>query len=66
MNATTCRACGECFDACSEESANAPNRLCRECWKRGVRLDCFGNRLPGSAAPIILPPGLRRGEDPLT
>ncbi len=36
-NITTCGVCGKAYEAGSEESANDPTRLCRECWKNRPR-----------------------------
>lgn len=48
MPITNCLHCGALFQA-GEEYGNAPDRLCTKCWGRGVRLDCFGNRLRDAA-----------------
>ncbi|HXR88854.1 MAG TPA: hypothetical protein VN750_01085 [Steroidobacteraceae bacterium] len=62
MSITNCRACGHLFEA-GEEYGNAPDRLCSDCWRRGVRLDCYGNRIRYTPEPIKLPPGVRQGAD---
>lgn len=31
---TTCTTCGNLFEAGSEEQANDPNCVCRDCWRR--------------------------------
>jgi hypothetical protein len=62
MPITNCRACHALFEA-GEEYGNAPDRLCTDCRRRGVRLDVFGNRVPGTPEPVHVPPGMRKGND---
>lgn len=43
-NITTCRYCGTLYEAGSEESANEPGRLCRECARiEPSPVDSLGN-----------------------
>lgn len=55
-----CLACRALYEA-SEEESNAPDHVCAGCYKKGVRLDCVGNRLrretratPTSSVPRVL------------
>lgn len=55
MSLTTCRHCSRIVEA-SEEAGAGRDFLCPICYfAKGIRLDCFGNRLPDEPSRPIPP-----------